>query len=287
MRGGFQVIVERCAVAVVPLLLRTSERFLWVLAAAEAAFVRAARAPWPPAAPRRRPGSNARGSGGGGGFGPSSGGGAGAAARLARWTLVVRQLQVTALRLNLNYAKGGGSSRPPPLQPPHAPSDSSFLGSGGSRGGSVASHASFSSALVDGDAATGSGNAALSTAGTTAGSGRNGGRNGGSGASNSSNQYPESVLGFALRALRVSLTNATVELRRFALVAWRGTADALAARLAHHYLAQLKQWTFTLLTAASPSFGFGYFRSNHPQRALLPPGQGEGTKNRDEKGAAK
>jgi hypothetical protein len=282
MRGGFQVIVERCAVAVVPLLLRTSERFLWVLAAAEAAFARAARAPWPPAAPRRRPGGF--GSGSGGGFGPSSGGGAGAAARLARWTLVVRQLQVTALRLNLNYAKGGGGSRPaPPLQPPHAPSDSSFLGSGGSRGVSVASNAAFSSALVDGDAATGGGNAALSTAGTTAGSGRNGG----SGATNSSNQYPESVLGFALRALRVSLTNATVELRRFALVAWRGTADALAARLAHHYLAQLKQWTFTLLTAASPSFGFGYFRSNHPQRALLPPGQGEGTKNRDEKGAAK
>ena len=261
--------------AVVPLLLRTSERFLWVLAAAEVSFGRALRAPWPSDYWQK----------------PKPQGAAAAAATNNNipWTLVVRQLNVTALKLNLNYTKGVGTTRPSPASSSSSrhmptPSDDRYPGSMVDQGGnnSMARSSSFSSIASDSDSSFASGttsnsrNNSAAAAIASIGDG-NGGRNlsqrnGTSRRNGQAPQYPESTLAFALRALRVSLSNATVELRDFALVAWRGAPNALAARLAHHYLTQLKQWTFTLLTAASPSFGFGYFRSqnqrNHAPRLL-------------------
>jgi len=265
-------------VAVVPLLLRTSERFLWVLAAAEVSFGRALRAPWPSNASWQRSQSNgntSNSSSSSGGVGAEKSASAAASSNIP-WTLVVRQLNVSALKLNLNYTKGVGTPKGPAAASSSSkprPSDDRFGGSMLDQASSIVSSASFASVASDGEGSFGNSsrhtsiNAAALTSSAAGGGGGSGTAQHNRRRHNQSPQYPESTLGFALRALRVSLSNATVELREFALVAWRGTPNALVARMAHHYVMQLKQWTFTLLTAASPSFGFGYFRSRN-SRAL-------------------
>ena len=265
--------------ALVPLLLRTSERFLWVLAAAEVSFGRALRAPWPSNASWQRSQligntSNSSSSSSSGGVGAEKSASAAASSNIP-WTLVVRQLNVSALKLNLNYTKGVGTPKAPAAASSSKPkpSDDRFGGSMLDQASSIVSSASFASVASDGEGSFGNSsrhtsiNAAALTSSAAGGGGGSGTAQHNRRRHNQSPQYPESTLGFALRALRVSLSNATVELREFALVAWRGTPNALVARMAHHYVMQLKQWTFTLLTAASPSFGFGYFRSRN-SRAL-------------------
>ncbi len=66
----------------------------------------------------------------------------------------------------------------------------------------------------------------------------------------------------------MGLSDATIELRGTDLSAWRGSTDALTAKLRLHYLTQLKQWTFTLISAASPSLGLFKRRKDKKSRRV-------------------
>ena len=210
-------------------MLRTSERFLWVLAAAEVSFGRALRAPWPSNASWQRSQligntSNSSSSSSSGGVGAEKSASAAASSNIP-WTLVVRQLNVSALKLNLNYTKGVGTPKAPAAASSSKPkpSDDRFGGSMLDQASSIVSSASFASVASDGEGSFGNSsrhtsiNAAALTSSAAGGGGGSGTAQHNRRRHNQSPQYPESTLGFALRALRVSLSNATVELREFAL----------------------------------------------------------------------
>jgi hypothetical protein len=230
--------------------MKTSDRFLWILLLTQESFQIAGASPWPLNSLSGEDLVMKR------------------VKRLRKWIIFVRDMRISSIKLNITYSKIGARSE--------AAATTAIVTSSSSRSGtfSTASNdvmgSSFSS-VQSGRSARGGGGGASMKATTVNGSQRyqsvsinqmeSGqqssrppnmrGRGGGGGS--------DSSLAFLLRNLKVGISGAQIELRGATIANWRGSRGALRMRLMHHYVAQLKQWTFTLLSSAAPGFGWRLF----------------------------
>jgi len=274
-----ELTVEKLHFQTAPLTFNTSDRFLWLLVAVQDSFTAAYRLRAPPPRSIATPASTSTTSlGEAPSFQQQQQQQLGVLKKAAtqtkkkkrrkkkkkvRWALRVRDLRIATLKLKLNYSK---SAQKQQQQQPASTkkkggstaveTDKSAAASLSARGGGALGPAPSASSKRSSHSQTEEQANASSSLTPSAKP------------TSSRRAYPATALGLVLRTLRIGIANATVELQGAALVEWRGSSEALQARLTHHYVTQLKQWTFTLLSAASPSFGsFRLFRSRNGGRS--------------------
>jgi hypothetical protein len=65
-------------------------------------------------------------------------------------------------------------------------------------------------------------------------------------------RYPKSFLGTLLQHLKIVISDAELRIDPMLLQCCQGDFSEISGHLTRHYVSQLKQWSFTLITSASP-----------------------------------